>query len=235
MKRVLVIEDDQAICDALRVNIMTLGLTVDYEWNGASGLEKALANDYALVIIDVMLPRMDGLEVCRQLREQNQTVPILMLTAKTEEFDKVAGLESGATDYITKPFSMPELLARIKAVLRLVEGLKDSGQLPSVGLIIAGEFEIDVDRKQVTKNGKEIVLTAKEFALFALLAKSPGRPFSREEILEQVWGYSVSGYESNIITHINRLRSKIEDDPSKPKYILTRRGIGYYFAEDDPS
>lgn len=231
MKKVLVIEDDRAICDALQVNILTLGLQVDVAWNGASGLEMALENEYALIIVDVMLPRMDGLEVCRRIRQENKVVPILMLTAKSEELDKVVGLESGATDYVTKPFSMAELLARVRSQLRLVEGLRESRVEPEEQVLERGSLTIDLDKKTVIKGNEILELTAKEFDLLALLAGKPGRPFSREEILEAVWGYSVSCYESNIITHINRLRGKIEDDPSRPKFILTRRGVGYLFSD----
>ena len=184
-----------------------------------------------------MLPGMDGLEICKRLREQKPRVPILMLTAKSEEIDKVLGLELGADDYLTKPFSIRELIARVKAILRRTQdqGNVAMGRVQPTELAYDG-LAIDLDKRRVTVEGTPVELTAKEFDLLALFASHPGKPFNREQLLNQVWGYSFSGYEHTVNSHINRLRSKIETDPSEPKFILTVWGFGYRFMDqEDPN
>lgn len=228
--RVLIIEDDQKIIDLLEIHIRDLGLQLDKAMDGVSGLEKALGNKYRLLILDVMLPGMDGIEVCKRLREQNKSIPVLMLTAKSEELDKVLGLEIGADDYITKPFSIREFIARVKVILRreAVE-LEKKEQAVEGTIIEMGQLKIDIDKHLVLLNERPIELTAKEFDLLVLFARNPGRTYNRERLLDLVWGCSYDGYEHTVNSHINRLRNKLEEDPSNPRYIKTLWGIGYRF------
>jgi len=233
-KKVLIIEDDHDIADLLQIHLRDLDMQLDRAEDGMNGLQKALDEDYELVILDIMLPGMDGLEVCRRIRERKRSLPILMLTAKSEEFDKVLGLELGADDYMTKPFSIRELLARIKSIIRRVNTLreekKDTGE--PVELKFA-DLIVNLEKRKVTLKGKTIELTAKEFDLLALFASRPGKAYSRENLLNIVWGYQFSGYEHTVNSHINRLRAKIEGDPSNPQYIKTVWGVGYKFAEEE--
>ncbi|HID40030.1 MAG TPA: response regulator transcription factor [Calditrichaeota bacterium] len=233
-KKVLIIEDDHDIADLLQIHLRDLDMQLDRAEDGMNGLQKALDEDYELVILDIMLPGMDGLEVCRRIRERKRSLPILMLTAKSEEFDKVLGLELGADDYMTKPFSIRELLARIKSIIRRVNTLreekKDTGE--PVELKFA-DLIVNLEKRKVTLRGKTIELTAKEFDLLALFASRPGKAYSRENLLNIVWGYQFSGYEHTVNSHINRLRAKIEGDPSNPQYIKTVWGVGYKFAEEE--
>lgn len=231
-KKILIIEDDPDIVDLLKIHLQDIDFILDNARDGDQGLRKALDNDYELVILDLMLPGLDGLEVCKGIREKKKTLPILMLTAKAEEFDKVLGLELGADDYITKPFSIRELMARIKAILRRISALKESSRKSQEDKeLLFGQLSINLAKRKVMLNNNSIDLTAKEFDLLVTFASNPGRAFTRENLLNTVWGYQFSGYDHTVNSHINRLRAKIEKDPSRPRYIKTVWGVGYKFAE----
>ncbi|MDJ0807962.1 MAG: response regulator transcription factor [Gammaproteobacteria bacterium] len=232
-RRVLIIEDEPDIARLVRTHLNDIGLDADIAEDGMMGLQLFGASEYHLVILDLMLPDTDGLSICRKLREAGGYLPILMLTAKSTELDRVLGLEVGADDYLTKPFSIPELLARIKALFRRVDALSDKQREQSVDEVIRqGDLLINTAQHKVTVQGKEVELTAKEFDLLLFFARHPGRVFSRVQLLDQVWGYNHDGYEHTVNSHINRLRSKIEADPSKPDYILTVWGVGYKFSNE---
>jgi DNA-binding response OmpR family regulator len=233
-RRVLVIEDHQEIAELVRLHLVDLPCDVDLAFDGAQGLVQAEARSYDLVILDLMLPGLNGLEICKRLRARPAYTPILMITSKSSEFDRVLGLELGADDYLTKPFSIIELMARVKAIFRRVDAL-GAAQSAAPKTIVAGELLIDVDRRHVTLAGRTIELTAKEFELLAFFAANPGRVFNRGQLLDKVWGYSHSGYEHTVNSHINRLRAKIEADPANPRYILTVWSVGYKFAEPRPA
>ena len=214
------------------LHLKDLGLDTERAVDGRTGLQKALENRYALVILDLMLPKMDGLAVCARIREKNPAMPILMLTAKSEEIDRVLGLEIGADEYVTKPFSVRELVARVKALLRRVQVDKAAAAGESEkGRIEIGTLVLDFDKRKVTREGATIDLTVKEFELLALFARTPGRTYSRTDLLNLVWGYQFEGYEHTVNSHINRLRAKIEADPGHPLYLRTVWGVGYRFAE----
>ena len=230
--RALIIEDDDDIADVVSLHLKDLGLTAERAVDGRSGLQKALEHTYAIVILDLMLPKMDGLAVCARIREKNPAMPILMLTAKSEEIDRVLGLEIGADEYVTKPFSVRELVARIKALLRRVQADKDAAAgATDKGRIEIGALVLDFEKRRVTRAGATIELTVKEFDLLALFARTPGRTYSRTDLLNLVWGYQFEGYEHTVNSHINRLRAKIESDPGHPRYLRTVWGVGYRFAE----
>ena len=232
MKHVLVVEDDKDITGLLDIHLKDLNCKVSIVHDGEKGFNNILKNKYDLVVLDVMLPKMDGLEICRKVRAEKNNTPILMLTAKSEELDKVLGLEVGADDYLTKPFSVREFIARVKAIFRRVEAMQSETVSADKGATIAfGDLEIDRERRKVLLKGKRLELTAKEFDLLLLFATHPGKTYTREQLLELVWGYQFNGYDHTVNSHINRLRSKIETDMSKPKYILTAWGVGYRFAE----
>lgn len=227
LKKVLIIEDEKAISDIIRFNLTKEGFDVEVAYDGQDGLDKAVKIEPDLILLDVMLPLMDGFQVCKRVRE-TQAVPIIMLTAKEEEVDKVLGLELGADDYITKPFGMRELIARIKANLRrtdLTLGLKGE---PSNVQDFAN-LSIDMNRYEVRKNDQVLELTLREFELLKYLAERENKVFSREQLLEEVWGYEYYGDIRTVDVTVRRLREKLEDDSSNPKYIMTKRGIGYYF------
>jgi len=233
--RVLLIEDDPDIGRLVTLQLAELDCESRLIGDGVSGLAEAETGRYDLVILDLMLPRMDGLQICRQLRMKACHTPILMLTAKSSELDRVLGLELGADDYLTKPFSMLELAARVKAVFRRADQhLAAAAAEVQAGqqLIEAGSLRIDLKRHEATIEGKPVELTAKEFELLVYLARSPGQVYSRAQLLDQVWGYSHSGYEHTVNSHINRLRNKIERDPANPGYVQTVWGVGYRFADD---
>jgi two-component system, OmpR family, alkaline phosphatase synthesis response regulator PhoP len=229
--RILLIEDDPEIAGLVHLHLRDEGYAVEQAATGPEGLRLAQQPRWSLVILDLMLPGLSGLEICRQLREREQRVPILMLTAKSEEIDKVLGLELGADDYLTKPFSIRELLARVKAILRRAQMDADAGAPPPLPELAHEGLAVHLDKRRVTLHGKPVELTAKEFDLLALFAANPGKPFNREQLLNQVWGYSYTGYEHTVNSHINRLRAKIEADPSHPRYIITVWGFGYRFAD----
>lgn len=235
-RRVLVIEDDPDIGRLVTLQLAELGCESRLIDDGVSGLAEAQAGRYDLVILDVMLPRLDGLQICRRLRDGERHVPILMLTAKSSELDRVLGLELGADDYLTKPFSMLELAARVKGVFRRAEQAEAArrSDAPQARLIEAGALRIDLQRHVAQVDGRAVELTAKEFELLAHFARAPGRVYTRAQLLDQVWGYSHSGYEHTVNSHINRLRSKIERDPGEPDYIQTVWGVGYKFNESPP-
>lgn len=231
-KRVLVIEDDPDIADLLLINLQDMGFTTHHAPDGQKGLEQALSGKYEMIILDVMLPKLDGLDVCKQIRQQNKTLPILMLTSRSEEFDKVLGLELGADDYLTKPFSLRELMARVKALLRRVDLSQQVGEDGPKEMHYNG-LSINLEKRKVVLDGAIIDLTAKEFDLLALFAVNPGRAYSRQELLDIVWGYQFDGYDHTVNSHINRLRGKIEKNPSEPTFIKTVWGVGYRFTETD--
>lgn len=228
-KQVLIIEDNQDIAKLVSMHLVDNGYDVEWAMDGQAGLAKALSNKYHLILLDLMLPRLDGLQICRELRSQQIVTPILMLTAKSSELDRVLGLEIGADDYLTKPFSIQELLARVKAIFRRIECYQPGRTDDETNAITFDDFELDADTRTVTRKGKEIELTAKEFDLFWHFASHPGRVYTRSQLLDQVWGYGHEGYEHTVNSHINRLRAKIEDDPAKPEHILTVWGVGYKF------
>ena len=230
---ILLVEDDQEIADLLKYHIQDMELQLDVAADGETGLRKALENEYELVILDIMLPKMDGLEVCKRIRREKRSLPILMLTAKSEEVDKILGLELGADDYMTKPFSIRELFARIKALRRRMSAIKEDQRQGEKDVVQLGALTLDPTKRKVTVDGETVLLTAKEFDLLNLFATNPGKAFSREQLLNTVWGYQFSGYEHTVNSHINRLRAKIEKDPANPVYIKTVWGIGYRFVEPE--
>ena len=231
-RKILVIEDDQDIARLVELHLHDLGYEVHLAHDGVAGFKQALSKPYDLIILDLMLPGMEGLELCRNLRTKPNYSPILMLTAKSTELDRVLGLEVGADDYLTKPFSVRELLARVKALFRRVEALGLQVSPGAQKTIQAGDLVIDVEKRKVTLRGKSVDLTAKEFDLLLQFARHPGRVYTRAQLLDLVWGYAHEGYEHTVNSHINRLRAKIESDPARPQYILTVWGIGYKFSEE---
>ena len=228
--RILVVEDQRDIAELVRMHIRDLGHQVDLAQDGDEGLERARTGRYALIVLDVMLPARDGLDVVRQLRMERNPVPVLMLTARSAELDRVLGLELGADDYLTKPFSIAELQARIKAMLRRAELLQRPGRQADERIAVGSSLVIDTASREVRIDGTTVPLTSKEFDLLLHFARNPGRVFSRMQLLDAVWGTTFEGYEHNVNTHINRLRAKIERDPADPRYVLTVRGAGYRFS-----
>ncbi|MDR1953133.1 MAG: response regulator transcription factor [Clostridiales Family XIII bacterium] len=226
-KKILIIEDEKSISDIVKFNLTKENFKTDTAYDGHEGLEKALAGDFDLILLDVMLPGIDGFEICKKLRERS-AVPIIMLTAKEEEVDKVLGLELGADDYITKPFGLRELIARIKANIRRT-AMSDDSPTVSAGARDFANLTIDMDRYEVRKDGQPLELTLREFELLRYLAEREDKVFSREELLEDVWGYEYYGDIRTVDVTVRRLREKLEDDSSNPKYIMTKRGVGYYF------
>lgn len=227
-KCVLIVEDEQAIMDILKFNFTKEGYRVVEAMDGEAGLNLALSENPDLILLDVMLPKMDGFEVCKKVREKS-SVPIIMLTAREEEVDKVLGLELGADDYMTKPFSIRELTARVKANLRRTSIDREQTLEGNAETISSGELLINLERYEVSKRGKVIDITLREFELLKFLAKQPEKIFSRENLLENVWGYEYYGDVRTVDVTVRRLREKIEDDPGMPRYIITKRGVGYYF------
>ena len=230
---ILIVEDEQNIVDILSFNLGREGYDTLEAYDGATGLQLALEQNPDLILLDLMLPGMDGFEVCRQVRQAGASTPIIMLTAREEEADKVLGLELGADDYITKPFSMRELLARVKANIRRVSMVPQAAPAaPESGdLLRLGRVTIDREKALVSKDGKSLELTQREYDLICFLAAQPGKVFSREELMEHVWNYE--GYVGDVRAvdvAVRRLREKIEDDPASPKFIVTKRGMGYLFG-----
>jgi DNA-binding response OmpR family regulator len=230
--RILVAEDQADIRDLIVLNLQQAGYEVTAVADGRAALAQEAERASELLLLDLMMPGLDGLEVCKALRSRGRATPILMLTAKSTELDRVLGLELGADDYLTKPFSMPELLARVKALLRRAELLRAAQSAPAGGgLLRNGELEIVPARREVRvaslNGGRPLEFTALEFDLLLHFASHPGRVFSRAQLLDAVWGYSHEGYEHTVTTHINRLRAKVEQDPMQPRFILTVRGAGY--------
>jgi len=233
-RRILVVEDDPGIAELLQLHLKEANYVVEVTRDGSSGLERSKAERFDLIILDLMFPSgPDGLEVCRQLRTRPEYTPILMLTARATEVDRVVGLEIGADDYLTKPFGVRELVARVKALFRRIEVLEESGSGASNRPIEMRGLKIDPERRELTVDGRLMKLTAKEFDLLLHFARNPGRVFQRAQLLDTVWGYAHTGYEHTVNAHINRLRSKIESDPSKPVYIQTVWGVGYKFCDPE--
>jgi len=232
-KNILVIEDNVDIAHLVTVNLRSKQMQVDHAADGSTGLNRALTGQYQLVILDLMLPGMDGLDICRTLRSEKVYTPVLMLTARTSELDRVLGLEVGADDYLTKPFSVPELVARVNAILRRSSQYQHSPETPAGAPLQFSELRVDPDQRQVQLGDSNIELTAREFDLLWYFATHPGRVFTRSQLLDNVWGYGHAGYEHTVNSHINRLRAKIEADPAKPKYVITVWGVGYKFSGNE--
>ena len=226
---ILVVEDDTDLARLLETTLKDNGYNVTLAFDGRSGIEKALSGKYDLIILGLKLPEVDGLEICRQIRASSDYIPILILSSKSSETDRVLGLEMGADDYLTKPFSVRELTARVKALFRRMDALKNSdSSKPEV--IELPDMSIDLNKRTVIHKGKTIDLTVKEFDLLVQFARHPGRVYSRSQLLDLVWGYAYKGYEHTVNSHINRLRAKIEEDPNKPQHIITVWGVGYKFS-----
>ena len=225
-RRILVVDDEKLIVKGLRFSLEQEDMKVDCAYDGEEALGLAKGNEYDLILLDVMLPKLNGLEVCQQIREFSD-VPIIMLTAKGEDMDKILGLEYGADDYITKPFNILEVKARMKAIMRRT-GKKAEPQANSK-MFVKGDMKIDFESRRVIIGSKEINLTAKEFDLLELLAMNPNKVYSRDNLLNLVWGYEYPGDARTVDVHIRRLREKIEANPSDPKYVHTKWGVGYYF------
>jgi len=230
-RRILVIEDNRDIARLVQMHLRDASYRVDIVENGAEGLDRARSARYDLIILDLMLPKLDGMELCRRLRAEGSNIPILMLTAKTAEVDRVLGLEIGADDYLTKPFSIHELVARVNALFRRIDTHAGSGEPAAPEPLTVGGVTINPDTRSVTIDGCAVDLTAKEFDLLHYLARHAGRVYSRAQLLDEVWGYGHDGYEHTVNSHINRLRAKIEHNPAQPKYVLTVWGVGYKFTD----
>jgi two-component system alkaline phosphatase synthesis response regulator PhoP len=228
---IAIIEDDANIRNLIKIVLSDLNVPIDEYDNGWKGLDGVTQKKYSLLVLDLMLPGVNGMEICRKIRQSNNTMPILMLTSKSEEDDKIAGLETGADDYLTKPFSNRELLARVKALLRRSEA-KSFIDKKEYQIISIGNLTLDTAGRILTKNNKEMPLSSKEFDLVQLFMSNPGRNYSRIEVLEKVWGEQFEGLEHTVNSNINRLRSKIEDDPTNPKYLITVWGLGYKFNKN---
>ena len=225
-RKVLVVEDEQDIAELLALHLRDLNCEVSLAADGHEGMRQAFARNWDLIILDLRLPGPDGLSICRALRRESHYVPILMLTSKSSELDRVLGLELGADDYVTKPFSVSELMARVKAIFRRVESLEK--RFPGGGESLAiGPLKIDTTGRQVTVDDQAMSLTAREFDLLLHFVRHPGHVFSRAQFLDSVWGYGHDGYEHTVNSHINRLRAKIEPDPAQPEFIVTVWGVGY--------
>jgi DNA-binding response OmpR family regulator len=230
MKRILVIEDDPDIGDMLGINLRDEGFAVEIAMDGVEGLDRLKAHRYDLLVLDLMLPGLDGLEICREVRHRPHYQPIIIISAKSAETQRVLGLELGADDYLTKPFSIPELIARIRALFRRAEAMERQAQMKT-GVIECGGLRIDPLAHEATLGGQPLTLTLKEFELLLFFARNPGQAFTRVALLDRVWGYSHDGYEHTVNSHINRLRAKIERDPTRPEFIQTVWGVGYKFAD----
>lgn len=229
-EQLLLVEDDDAIAQALRLHLEEAGYRLHREADGRDALAAIDRQRYDLVLLDLMLPGADGWEVCRHLRERHAGVPVIMLTARSAEAHRVLGLELGADDYVAKPFSMLELVARIRALFRRIEQLRGT-QAPAHELRF-GPFRLDTVRRELLRDDAVVPLTLREFDLLHFLLKHPGRPFSRGELLQRVWGAGFDGYEHTVNSHINRLRNRIEDDPREPRHVLTVWGVGYRFEPE---
>ncbi len=230
-RAILVIEDDRDIAGLVALHLRDEGYEVDLAHDGRQGLEAARSKPYELVILDLMLPGVDGLSICRELRAQSNYVSILMLTSKSSELDRVLGLELGADDYLTKPFSIRELVARVRALLRRMDAVAVPQPAETSLTMRAADMVIEVDKRRVTVDGRPVELTAREFDLLVHFAQHPGRVYTRAQLLDLVWGYGHEGYEHTVNSHINRLRAKIEKDPAEPRFVLTVWGVGYKFME----
>ncbi len=229
-KNILIVEDQQDIANLVKMHLLDIQCDVTLATDGNEGLQQAETNRFDLIILDLMLPGVDGLEICRHIRRQSVYTPVLMLTSKSTELDRVLGLEVGADDYLTKPFSILELVARVKAMFRRIEALNRESADSQVKQTF-GELSINIEKHQVMLRDHLVELTAKEFELLMQFISSPGRVYTRSQLLDLVWGYGHEGYEHTVNSHINRLRAKIEKDPAHPDYILTVWGVGYKFND----
>ena len=227
MSKILIVEDEEAIADLERDYLELSGFTVEVANDGDIGLQKALNEDYDLLILDLMLPGTDGFDICRQVRDVKNT-PIVMVSAKKDDIDKIRGLGLGADDYMTKPFNILEVKARIKSILRRTSTVPETPKLE----LTARDITINIGNRSVTAHGEPVNLTVKEFDLLQLFMKNPGRVYSRDELLETIWGFDYLGDVRTVDVHIRRLREKIEQDSTKPSYIMTKWGVGYYFAKE---
>ncbi len=230
-RKILVVEDNKDLARLLDLHLRDLSYDVDLAFDGDTGWALITKNTYDLIILDLMLPGIDGLEICRRIRTQPAFTAILMLTSKSAELDRVLGLEMGADDYVTKPFSIRELMARVKAIFRRIDKLQSDDRADRPAIIRARDLMIEPDRRRVSLKDKTVDLTAKEFDLLLHFARHAGRVFTRAQLLDTVWGYGHDGYEHTVNSHINRLRAKIEKNPAQPEYVLTVWGVGYKFAE----
>ena len=226
-KKVLVVDDEKLIVKGIRFSLEQDGMEVDCAYDGEEALKMATENHYDMILLDIMLPKMDGFEVCQHIREFSD-MPIVMLTAKGDDMDKILGLEYGADDYITKPFNILELKARIRALLRRANAAPQQKQ-PETLLLTAGGITLDPEQRVAVKNGEIVELTAKEYDLIELLVKNPRRVYSRENLMDLVWGYTYAGDYRTVDVHIRRLREKLERNPAEPEHIMTKWGVGYYF------
>ena len=225
-KKVLVVDDEKLIVKGIRFSLEQDGMEVDCAYDGEEALRLATENQYDMILLDIMLPKMDGFEVCQQIRDFSM-VPIVMLTAKGDDMDKILGLEYGADDYITKPFNILEVKARIKAIMRRAG--QNQARPEEAGLLQNGDLKLDLESRRLYILDKEVNLTAKEFDLLELLVTNPNKVYSRENLLDLVWGYKYPGDVRTVDVHVRRLREKIEANPSEPKYVHTKWGVGYYY------
>lgn len=232
MGKILIVEDDLDIATLIEIHLKDMGYQIESCHDGLSGLEAALNGEYALIILDIMLPGMDGFEICKRIRQEKNESPVLMLTARSEELDKVLGLEIGADDYLTKPFSVRELSARVKAIIRRSKTREEQEYQQQAKVISLFGLFIDVDKRLVKVHGEKKDLTPKEFDLLVLLAGNAGKTYSREQLLSLIWGYEFDGFEHTVNSHINRLRTKIEENVQSPEFILTTWGVGYRFKDN---
>ncbi len=227
-KKVLVVDDEKLIVKGIRFSLEQDGYEVDCAYDGEEAFEMAKSNQYDMILLDVMLPKMDGFEVCQQVRETSD-VPIIMLTAKGDDMDKILGLEYGADDYITKPFNILEVKARIKAIMRRMT--PPAGEAKDSSVLKSGDVVLDIDSRRLKILDKDYNLTSKEFDMMYLFVSNPGKIYSRELLLEKIWGEDYPGDARTVDVHIRRLREKIEPNPSEPRYIQTRWGVGYFYHE----
>ena len=225
-QRVLVVDDEKLIVKGIRFSLEQEGMEVDCAYDGEEAVQKAKENEYDIILLDVMLPKLDGFEVCQQIREFS-SVPVIMLTAKGDDMDKILGLEYGADDYITKPFNILEVKARIKAIIRRTK--KKAPEKENRKVVEKGDLHLDCDSRRLNIGGKEINLTAKEFDLLELILTNPGKVYSREQLLNLVWGFEYPGDVRTVDVHVRRLREKIETNPSDPHYVYTKWGVGYFY------
>lgn len=224
--RVLVVDDEKLIVKGLKFSLEQEGMEVECAYDGEEALEYAKNGNFDIILLDIMLPKLDGMQVCQQIREFSN-VPIIMLTAKGDDMDKILGLEYGADDYVTKPFNILEVKARMKAILR--RNVSSREKPARTGVITAGDMKLDCDSRSLYISGREVNLTGKEFDLLELMVKNPGKIYSRDNLLKTVWGADYPGDARTVDVHVRRLREKIESNPSEPKYIHTRWGVGYYY------
>jgi len=227
-KKVIIVEDNRDISELVKLHLSDMGIQVDVYYDGVEGWNSIKLNSYDLVILDIMLPGMDGLDICKKIRSTSKVyTPILMLTSRSSEMDRVLGLESGADDYLTKPFSLMEMVARVKALIRRHDAMQK--KVPDAEKLQFVDLSINTQTREVIKHKKQLELTAKEFDLLLYFARHPGQVFDRMQLLDKVWGYGHEGYEHTVNSHINRLRGKLEIDPRTPKFIKTVWGVGYQF------